>query len=120
MYHTKDNKAKQFEKWTASEDGVFIGAGMTEGINLKGKLASWQIVTKCPFPSLADPAIRAKKDLDEKWYVWVTIRDVLQAYGRVCRGPEDYGKTFIVDSAFTTLYNKHRELFPKWFKEAIK
>lgn len=120
MYHTKDNKAKQFEKWTASKDGVFIGAGMTEGINLKGKLASWQIITKCPFPSLADPAIRAKKELDEKWYVWVTIRDVLQAYGRVCRGPEDYGKTFIVDSAFTTLYNKHRELFPKWFKEAIK
>lgn len=120
MYHTKDNKAKQFEKWVNSEDGVFIGAGMTEGINLKGKLASWQIVTKCPFPSLADPAIRAKKELDEKWYVWVTIRDVLQAYGRVCRGPDDYGKTFIVDSAFTTLYNKHRELFPKWFKEAIK
>jgi len=120
MYHTKNNKAKQFEKWMASEDGVFIGAGMTEGINLKGKLASWQIITKCPFPSLADPAIRAKKELDEKWYVWVTIRDVLQAYGRVCRGPDDYGKTFIVDSAFTTLYNKHRELFPKWFKEAIK
>jgi Rad3-related DNA helicase len=120
MYHTKDNKAKQFEKWVASKDGVFIGAGMTEGINLKGKLASWQIVTKCPFPSLADPAIRAKKDLDEKWYVWVTIRDVLQAYGRVCRGPEDYGKTFIVDSAFTMLYNKHRDLFPDWFKESVR
>lgn len=120
MFHGKNNKARQFEKWVASEDGVFIGSGMTEGINLKGKLASWQIITKCPFPSLADPAIRAKKELDEKWYVWVTIRDVLQAYGRVCRGPEDNGRTFVLDSAFTMLYNKHRELFPNWFKDAIR
>ena len=120
MFHTRNNKADQFSKWTRSEDGVFIGAGMTEGINLKGKLASWQIITKCPFPSLGDPAIRAKKSLDETWYVWVTIRDVLQAYGRVCRGPEDMGRTFIIDSAFTMLYNKHRNLFPTWFKEAVK
>lgn len=119
MFHTKNTKHRAFHNWLASDNGVFVGSGMVEGINLKGDLASWQIITKCPFPSLADPAIRAKKELDEKWYVWVTLRDILQAYGRVCRGPTDFGRTYLVDSSFKLLYNKHRELIPQWFKEAL-
>lgn len=120
MFHTKWNKKSSFQQWVESEDGIFVGSGMTEGINLKGKLARWQIITKCPFPNLKDPAISAKKKLHEKWYQWVTIRDILQAYGRVCRGPNDYGKTYIVDSAFGRLYNSNIELFPEWFKEALR
>lgn len=119
MYHTKNTKQHSFSTWLKSDNGVFIGSGMTEGINLKGELASWQIITKCPFPSLVDPAIKAKKELDERWYVWVTIREMLQAYGRVCRSPDDFGKTMVVDAAFKMLYSKHKDLFPKWFREAL-
>jgi len=120
LFHSRNTKKRRFEHWLASDNLIFVGSGMTEGLNLKGDLARWQIITKCPYPSLKDPAISAKRELDETWYAWVTIREILQAYGRVCRGPQDYGKTFIVDSSFNRLYNTYRDLIPKWFQEAIR
>ena len=119
-WHSRSNKSRQFNRWLKANDNtVFVGSGLTEGINLKGDLCRWQVITKVPFPSLGDPAIFAKRQNDEKWYVWQAVRDVLQAYGRVCRGPSDVGKTWVVDSAFISLYNKNREMFPHWFREAI-
>jgi len=118
--HDQGNKEQVFQAWQASKGGILLGAGLTEGIDLAGDKANWQVVSKVLFPNLSDPAIFAKAQARPKWYLWAAIRDLLQATGRVCRTPEDYGVTYVLDSAFKGLYNRNPELFPGWFKGALR
>ena len=120
IVHDQLDKSAKWEKWrnNLADTRSFVGCGMTTGINMKGDIARWQAILKCPFPDLGDVAVRGKYLVNEEWYAWATIKQLLQAYGRVCRGPEDFGATFILDSDFIKLYNKHVELFPQWFREA--
>lgn len=122
LFHTNQNKADQFRRWQDSEDGVLIGCGMSEGINLKGDRGRWQIITKVMWPHLGSPVVEAKRHNKggEEWMAWQAAKEVLQAYGRICRGPNDEGTTFITDSSFIPLYNRYRHLFPSWFTEAVR
>lgn len=120
MWHDQGNKEQVFQAWQRSKDGVLLGAGLTEGVDLAGDKARWQVVSKVLFPNLSDPAIFAKAQARPRWYLWAAVRDLLQATGRVCRTPEDYGVTYVLDSAFKTLYNRNPELFPGWFKGALR
>jgi Rad3-related DNA helicase len=69
---------------------------------------------------LSDPAVDHKRQQRPEWYQWSAVRDILQAYGRVCRGPDDYGVTYCLDSNWEMLYSKNRRLFPQWFREAVQ
>lgn len=122
LKHDSVNKQQVLQRWleTVEDNRVFLGCGLTTGLDLKGGLASWQAIMKCQFPDLGDPAVMAKATNNPEWYQWVTIRQIVQAYGRVCRAPNDEGTTYILDSDFAMLYNKANHLFPQWFKEAIE
>lgn len=122
VFHDQDNKGEVFQQWKESpvEEGkVLVGSGMYEGLDLIGEDYEFQVITKIPFPSLADPAIRWLAKENDTFYSWVTIRDVVQAAGRICRSPTDYGITYILDSTFGRLYAEREQLFPKYFKEAL-
>lgn len=122
VYHTKLNKEAVYQSWLRSPPHlgqVLVGAGMTEGLDLKGDLARWQVITKVNFPSLADIAVFTKMQYRPRAYTWTAIREVIQATGRVCRDPTDSGVTYIVDSSFGRLYNQNCDMFPKYFKEAL-
>lgn len=121
VVHNKFNKDKLLREWLGKTiPGSFVGCGLTTGLDLKFDLCKWQAILKCPFPDLGDPAVSAKANNNPDWYAWATIKQLVQAYGRVCRDPEDYGETFILDSDFKKLLEKNRHLFPKYFLEAIK
>jgi len=92
---------------------------MTEGIDLAYERATWQVIAKVSYPTLIDPAVYAKFQQDPDWYQWQAIRGVLQAAGRVCRSKDDFGVTYVIDSAFRRLYEDQPDLFPDWFKEAV-
>lgn len=122
MYHTKENKDEVYQAWRDSgpEQGmVLLCSGMYEGLDLAYDAARWQVITKVPYPSLADPGIRAKMEEDAEWYAWQTAKTIIQAAGRVCRTPTDFGQTFVVDKSFLRLYNQSRDLFPMWFTDAV-
>ena len=93
---------------------------MYEGIDLPYDAGRWQILAKVPYPSLADPAIKYMASIDEEYYAWETIKTVLQACGRICRTPEDYGVTYIFDKSFERLYNQNNELWPLWFQNSVQ
>ena len=121
MSHTSFDKKEKLAKWLYNPEDKrsFLGCGLTTGLNLKGDICKWQVILKCQFPDLGDPAVQAKAQQNPEWYAWTAIKQIVQAYGRVCRSPDDYGKTVMLDSDFITLYTKWRKLFPKWFTEAI-
>jgi Rad3-related DNA helicase len=120
LWHDNASKGRVLQQFlTATEPYVLMAAGMTEGVDLSGDKGRWQLITKIPFLSLADPAIDHKRMQRPDWYAWQAILSLLQASGRICRGPLDKGATVILDASFYTLWNKHRNMFPAWFQEAV-
>lgn len=122
LFHTRDNRRAVYEAFRAAsaESGrVLVACGMYEGIDLPDDLGRWQVVTRMPWKSLGDPAIRWKADHDSEWYAWQALKDLIQACGRISRHEGDYGETLILDRSFDTAYTEYRHLIPPWFQEAV-
>jgi Rad3-related DNA helicase len=127
LFHTAEDATIKINEWKCGNlpHKVFVGCGFEEGIDLAGPEFGWQIITKIQYPSLADPAIKFKAqetgEAGQMWYVWQALKAVMQASGRICRGPSDYGETFILDGSFRYLIEQSLKynLIPKWFKEVL-
>jgi Rad3-related DNA helicase len=120
VFHGKDDKTAKYKSFReSSQPQVLIASGMYEGVDLPYDAGRFQVIAKVPFPNLGEPAVKYQADLDKDWYAWQTVKTVLQASGRICRTPEDYGATFIVDSNFKRLYQNNLEMFPKWYRDAV-
>jgi len=122
LFHTRDNKREVYERFRnspTSDARVLVACGMYEGIDLPDDLGRWQVVAKVPWKSLGDPAIRYKAENDPDWYRWQTLRDLIQACGRISRHEEDFGTTYIVDGSVEKLLSSASHLIPRWFSEAI-
>jgi ATP-dependent DNA helicase DinG len=99
---------------------VLISPSLHTGLDLKGKLSRFQIITKVPYPNKNDRWINAKRNLDKDWYYWQTALKLVQASGRSIRSKEDWARTYILDSAFGYFVNKNRGILPDWFMQAVK
>lgn len=120
IFHDRHSKMAQYRAFRESDEPrILVASGMYEGIDLPGDLCRWQIIAKIPYPSLADPALRYMARKSGRWYAWQSIKDTLQASGRVCRNPTDYGVTYIYDSCFERLFEDNEDMFPSWFKDAL-
>jgi Rad3-related DNA helicase len=119
IWHTSEDKLTKYQQYRKTENAVLMAAGMYEGVDLPQDMGRFQLITKVPWPSLADPAIKFMADSDEEWYGWEAAKLILQATGRICRGPEDYGVTYICDSTFDRLFTRYREFFPQWYADAV-
>lgn len=122
IFHDKEDKQEQYQHFRDAEyPAIMIACGMYEGVDLVDDLARWQIVAKVPWKSLGDPAIQYKAEKDEEWYIWSTLRDLIQACGRVCRKETDYGCTYILDASASRLIKQGQRLglVPRWFQDAL-
>lgn len=104
---------------TSSEPTVLISPSMTEGFSLDDEAARWQIIAKVAYPYLGDRQIRAKEQRDPEWYAMQAAMTAIQAAGRIVRSDTDWGATYILDSDFEGLINRHPEFFPLWFTSAF-
>jgi len=122
VFHSKTDAKAKLAKWLESdpkEGKVFIASGFEEGLDLAGADFHWQAIAKIMWPSLMDTAVRKKMEDNEAWYYWQALKKVIQAYGRICRGPDDLGVTHIWDESFERLYKNSLkyDLIPEYFKE---
>jgi Rad3-related DNA helicase len=99
---------------------VLLSPSMMEGIDLHDDLSTFQIILKMPWPSLGDPRIKRKSELNPDWYtnkVWISI---MQACGRSTRHADDESVTYILDASFEYFYNKWKHNLPTWFKRRVQ
>lgn len=115
FHNDKDDKDNIFDEFKLSKDKILVGSGFFEGIDLKYELATWQVMVQVPYPSLMNPAYRYLAKHKPEAYLWKTSKDILQASGRVCRDPTDYGITYLLDSRFRKWYLDAKSSLPKWF-----
>lgn len=122
IYHDRDNKAEMYKLFRDSppEDGaILVASGMYEGLDLPQDLGRWQVVSKIPWPSLANSGISFLASRDPDWYSWECWKTLIQACGRICRTPEDFGITYIPDSSLGRLLNEAPHMMPSWYSDAL-
>ncbi len=113
-------RAKLFkEHQDSSAPTVLLSPSMTEGFDFHGSLATWQIITKVPFPYLGDKQVAAKMEQDREWYTMQAVMTMIQASGRICRSAVDVGITFILDGDFERLWKENHYMFPDWWVDAM-
>jgi len=115
--HDRDNKAGQYKAWLdGGPRSVLLCAGLAEGIDLPGDLGRWQVITKVLWPSLEEPAWKWVLETDPERYGWEALKQVMQASGRICRGPGDFGVTYVLDR---THNNLPLEIAPGWYRQGL-
>jgi Rad3-related DNA helicase len=121
--HATKDRVDILDKFKKSKDPlVLLSPSMDRGVDLPNDECRAVIIAKVPYPYLGDPQVnkRVHASADgNKWYAYHTISAIIQMAGRGVRSPSDYASTYILDGQFEKLYNEHREMFPKWFKESV-
>lgn len=117
----ENGRDESLREFIDNKGSVFISVKMTEGIDLAYDTCRVQVCAKVPFLYLGDKRIAKRLEYDdgEVYYKWKAIMELSQSYGRAVRAPDDYAVMYILDSDFGFLWANNKELFPKWFREAI-
>lgn len=98
---------------------VLVSPSLTEGIDLKGDLARFQIVCKVPYPRL-DVYTRERSTRDRSWYELQTAWRLVQMTGRAVRSDTDSATTFVLDSHFEKFVSRNERILPDWWLESIQ
>ncbi|WP_331235510.1 ATP-dependent DNA helicase [Natronorarus salvus] len=119
--HGRADRDRALEAWKASSrPDVFLSVKMEEALDLEGELARWQVLCKCPYLSTSDSRVAHRLERGQwAWYRRAALRTVIQACGRVVRGPDDYGATYLADSSLLGLFDRTRTDMPPWFREQV-
>ena len=116
----KSNRTELMKKHDSSDASVLISPSLHQGVDLKDESSRFQIIMKVPFPDLSQKRTKIKLKRDREWYDWQTALRLVQTYGRSIRSEDDYAATYILDTNFTHFIQKKRNLFPKFFLEALR
>jgi ATP-dependent DNA helicase DinG len=114
------NRGRILAEFIKSPDPVvLVTPSAYEGMDFKDDICRWQVICKMPYPNLGNKQVERRMSLDRGWYQWKTVLRRVQTYGRGIRSREDWCDTYILDGSFSTLLKTGKDLFPKWFTEAI-
>jgi len=120
VYSGTEEKRKVLDMMKITKGKIIMGPSLTTGLDLYDDLARFAIITKIPYPSLADRFIKTKMNINPGWYQWTTIKELLQAIGRTVRHEKDYCVTYILDGCFGDIIHNSISSFPKEFINRIK
>lgn len=99
---------------------VLLSPSMTEGLDLAGDLARWQVICKLPYPYLGDPQVAARRVAEPGWYEWRTCLTLVQAYGRAVRSEDDHAVTYLLDADAPAFLQRQAARLPDWFRAAVR
>ena len=119
--HATESRSRVFQEFRAAPAGaVLVSPSVDYGEDFPDDQARWQAIVKVPYPPLRDSWVKAKMQRDQPWYDRQTVQGLVQAAGRIVRGPDDWGSTFILDRQFEKVYRRSHHMFPAWFHEGIE
>ena len=99
---------------------VLVSPSMTYGVDLKGDLATFQILLKAPWLPTKDPRIEKMMKLDKSWYSNKMLCSVVQACGRGIRSDSDECVTYILDGSVYDTIERNQSKLPKYFVERLQ
>lgn len=121
----RDEKIKGFLAGDYGHNAVLIGPGLMEGVDGAYDSCRWQVIAKAPWPAMKDPVVDFLlnrmpawfKPRARAWYDWKAAQAFVQCIGRVCRSPDDYGTTYILDASCERIMKS--KVIPRYVKLAF-
>ena len=113
------NDRREIISHLSKKNGIVLSPSLERGFDAKGDLSRFQILSKVPYGYLGDPFIKYNSKMSNTWYARQAVLRLIQSCGRSVRGVNDYAETYILDTNFGRLYNDNKNLFPRWFRDAI-
>lgn len=121
VLHEKGNLMGTIEKFTGSNEKYLLVASAEYGADFTW--CNCQFILKFPYASFDDrlKALERKlgKEKFKTFYTMDAVNRLIQQSGRVGRGWDSFGCTFILDSKFGEIYHQYKEYFPGWFRERL-
>jgi len=114
------DKKRLMRAHSETTNSVIVSPSMHVGIDLKDDLSRFQIIAKLPFPSLGLTSVKKRSELDPRWYAYRTALTLVQATGRSVRSETDNAVTYVLDIDFGWFYRRWQELFPRWWRDALR
>jgi Rad3-related DNA helicase len=120
--HDRGDRDDALAAWKATDaPDVFLAVKMEEALDLRGDLCRWQVLCKAPYLNTGDSRVARRLEEGQwAWYHRAALRTVIQACGRVVRGPDDYGATYLADSSLLDLFDRARTDMPPWFEAQVR
>lgn len=120
LLHDSKNRQETLDRhYNSNLPTVLCSPSMNFGVDLKDSYSRMQIILKMPYPNLQSEKIKRRMESKPMWYIYATIIDLIQGYGRSVRSETDYAQTYILDSCFSDVLRRGGKFLPKYFKEAI-
>jgi Rad3-related DNA helicase len=103
-----------------SAGGILVSPSVHTGHDFPADLARYQIIVKVPYSDTRFGLAAARAQEDPDWARRQAATTLVQMSGRIVRGPLDWGETIVIDDNVVDLYNRHKYLFPQWFRAAYR
>jgi Rad3-related DNA helicase len=119
--HDREDRDASLEAWKdESAPSVFVSVKMEEALDLEGDLCRWQVLCKAPYLNTSDSRVAHRLERGQwAWYYRAALRTVIQACGRVVRGPDDRGATYLADTSLLELFDRASGDVPPWFADQV-
>jgi Rad3-related DNA helicase len=103
------------ENTLRTQGGLWIAAGCAEGIDLADDACRVVIIPSLLFPNKGDLHVQKHLGLPggQRWYCLKTLENTIQRLGRGLRHSKDHCKSYILDPAFPTLWQKYKDQFER-------
>lgn len=97
---------------------VLVSPSVGTGYDFADGMARWQALMKVPFVSTQDPVMKARCENDKGYAMHLTMTELAQMCGRICRNEKDWGETIILDNNIGWFMRSNGGLAPKGFQVA--
>ncbi|TXH45737.1 MAG: hypothetical protein E6Q97_30885 [Desulfurellales bacterium] len=119
--HKPGDRDAAIAAFRRGERQVLVSPAVSEGVDFPGAQCTWQIIAKLPFPDQRDSINMAIHKATPGLTETTVARTIVQQSGRGVRSKEDVCPTYILDASFRRwFYPRNQELFPKWFRDAVR
>lgn len=120
-YFRSEDREAALAEFLATKDAVMLAPSFERGIDLPGDKCEVIIIPKVPFPNLGDKQVRARFHSwgGKLWFATHVVRSMCQMTGRGMRSADDFCTTYILDAQFGRFFGEWKNLFPKWWQEAL-
>lgn len=115
-----NNRKEILDTLERGKNKIILSPSVETGYDFKDDLARWQIIAKVPFLNLGDNYVTVRKDKNNDWYTREAVLRLVQSCGRIVRGLNDYGNTYIIDENVLRLITDNTEMFPDWWLNALE
>lgn len=109
-----NDKNAMLECHAGTEGSILMAPAMTEGVDLHGDLARFQVYIKTPW-SVPTESFKARAARINGYREYHTALKIEQAMGRAIRGPDDHAMFIVLDEGFRKfryLFKRYREISP--------